>query len=216
MAVMSVVGGGCNPHKVVSNLWQYSPLGVTALTGESSGRKYQEFDFRELCQINFLFMEFIPRTKICLRSFLSFFQFDPIRRALRGSHRVTSLGYFMLRNVSWEGSQCFIRNYTGMRIRSCLTFSSLHTREMLNCRHIQFSATFSLLLLCFSNEMGNLAPPQSVSIMAPIKAENNLRLPRACFIACIHSALPVSGRWWPGLTRSQPPLSSLQSAHGNH
>ena len=59
-----------------------------------------EFDFRELCQINFLFMEFIPRTKICLRSFLSFFQFDLISRALRGSHRVTSLRYFMLRNVS--------------------------------------------------------------------------------------------------------------------
>ena len=59
-----------------------------------------EFDFRELYEINFFFLEFIPRTIISLRSRLSFFQFDLIRRALRGSHRVTSLGYFMLWNVS--------------------------------------------------------------------------------------------------------------------
>ena len=42
------------------------------------GGGIMEFDFRESYQINFFFMEFIPRTIICLGSLLSLFQFDLI------------------------------------------------------------------------------------------------------------------------------------------
>ena len=51
--------------------------GHCAYWGQPGGG-IMEFDFRESYQINFFFMEFIPRTIICLGSLLSLFQFDLI------------------------------------------------------------------------------------------------------------------------------------------